>query len=217
MSNPITHLTPCDAVDTLATSDPTAPVSQADAPPDPFALDQLRLSPQLHAALSVQKLLTHVPVRKPAPEWFIRVHGDPSFHLQTYLLELKEDNELYLVAAKLWNSLVHENGFARRALFTAQNRQGDTFLWPIRLPDAEGRLDPWSRSALAAAQVAKQQWVRVRSKRSLGAYEIYAAAASWGEPAWPEVPFQELLKIAFQDWLINRPDHPVLKRLRGEA
>jgi hypothetical protein len=36
------------------------------------------------------------------------------------------------------------------------------------------------------------------------------------EPEWPEVPFGELLRIAFRDRLIESLDHPVLRRLRGE-
>ena len=62
-----------------------------------------------------------------------------------------------------------------------------------------------------------KKWVRVQSNRSLGAYEIYEAAAPWGDPEWPDVQFKDLLKIAFKDRLIDTADHPVLKRLRGEA
>jgi hypothetical protein len=80
-----------------------------------------------------------------------------------------------------------------------------------------GTLDDWNRSALEAAQVAMKKWVRVQSNRSLGAYEIYEAAAPWGDPEWPDVQFKDLLKIAFKDRLIDTADHPVLKRLRGEA
>ena len=29
--------------------------------------------------------------------------------------------------------------------------------------------------------------------------------------------FSDLLRIAFRDRIINSPDHPVIKRLRGEA
>jgi hypothetical protein len=37
------------------------------------------------------------------------------------------------------------------------------------------------------------------------------------EPVWPEEPFNELLRIAFRDRIISSPDHPVVKRLRGQA
>ena len=37
------------------------------------------------------------------------------------------------------------------------------------------------------------------------------------EPVWPTESFEEIVKIAFRDKLIDRPDHPVIKRLRGET
>jgi hypothetical protein len=52
---------------------------------------------------------------------------------------------------------------------------------------------------------------------SLGAYDVFEATGQLGEPEWPTVPFRELLRVAFKDRLIDRADHPVLRRLRGEA
>jgi hypothetical protein len=60
-----------------------------------------------------------------------------------------------------------------------------------------------------------RRWVRVKANMSLGAYEIFEAEASIPDPEWPDVPFQELLRIGFRDRLIDRLDHPVIKRLRG--
>ena len=100
---------------------------------------------------------------------------------------------------------------------TAINRQGVLFLWPIRLPGPDGRLDEWSRSAMEAATHANGKWVRVQANMSLGAYEIYEAAGQWAAPEFPTMPFQQLLKLAFKDKFITSLDHPILKRLRGEA
>ena len=50
---------------------------------------------------------------------------------------------------------------------------------------------------------------------SLGAYEIFEASAKIPDPDWPELPFVGLLKIAFRDRLIDRPDHPVILQLGG--
>ena len=49
----------------------------------------------------------------------------------------------------------------------------------------------------------------------LGAYEISVAKNGIADPAWPSLPFQELLKIAFKDRHINSDAHPVIRRLRG--
>ena len=184
---------------------------------DPFDPSRLRLSQDFVAAAGVKKVLNTVPVRKPSKEWFIQTNADPSYRLQTYVIELKEDSETYLVEPSLWQELASESTFSPRALFTAMNRQGVLFLWPIRLPGQDGRLDDWSRSAMEAVQHAQEKWIRVQANMSLGAYEIYEAAGQWATPEWPDMPFNQLLKIAFRDKYIDTVDHPILKKLRGEA
>jgi hypothetical protein len=49
----------------------------------------------------------------------------------------------------------------------------------------------------------------------LRGYEIYQAEAQLKDPEWPELPFFELLKIAFKGRIVANEDHPVIKRLRG--
>jgi hypothetical protein len=167
--------------------------------------------------LGVKKALVTVPVRKPDKSWWVRVHPADDFALQTAVIELKEDRETYLVAPALWPSLAAEATFSPRALFTAVNRQGVLFLWPIRLPGADGKVDAWSQSALEAAQKARAGWVRVAANMALGAYEVWEAPAELAGPDWPDKPFRELLAIAFKGKLIDSLDHPVLRRLRGEV
>jgi hypothetical protein len=161
---------------------------------DPFNPDRLRLSQDFAAAVGVRKLLTTIPVRKPSKEWFVRTHPDVAYRLQTRVLELKEDREIYLVSQHLWHALASEPTFSPRLLVTAINRQGVLFLWPIRLPGPDGKIDDWSRSAMEVAETAREQWVRVSANMSLGAYDI-AVAAHQAEPQWPALAMGEILKI----------------------
>jgi hypothetical protein len=184
---------------------------------DPFDLDALRLSQDFASAVGAKKLITTIPVRKPSREWYIRTHPDAAYRLQTAVLELKEDREVYLVASHLWPSLASETTFSPRMLITSINRQDVLFLWPIRLPRADGRIDDWSRSALDAAEEAESRWVRVTANMSLGAYDISVASGQVAEPSWPELSLQEIIKVAFRDKMIDEWSHPVLRRLRGEA
>jgi hypothetical protein len=184
--------------------------------PDPFDPAALRLSHDF-AALGVKKALLTVPVRKPDKAWWVRVYPSDAYALQTAVIELKEDRETYLVAPQLWPGLAAEATFSPRALFTAVNRQGVLFLWPIRLPGADGKVDSWSQSALEATQKARQGWVRVAANMALGAYDVWEAPGELGEPDWPDKPFRELLAVAFKGKLIDTADHPVLRRLRGEV
>jgi hypothetical protein len=65
--------------------------------------------------------------------------------------------------------------------------------------------------------LAATKWVRVAANKNLGAYEVFEAMGTWGEPTWNLPSFQEVLRIAFKDRFIKALDHPVLRRLRGEA
>jgi hypothetical protein len=50
---------------------------------------------------------------------------------------------------------------------------------------------------------------------SAGQYETSVAAAEIAEPEWPDLPFTEVLRLAFKDAYIDSIDHPVVQRLRG--
>ena len=59
--------------------------------------------------------------------------------------------------------------------------------------------------------------MRVKANMSLGAYEMFEAGATIPDPEWPAESFQELLRIAFRDRLVDRLDHPFIAKLRGLA
>ena len=60
-----------------------------------------------------------------------------------------------------------------------------------------------------------KKWVRVTSNMSLGAYEIFEASGDLPEPVWPDFSFQEILRIAFRDRILDRADHPFVQPLQG--
>lgn len=184
-------------------------------PGSQFDPSRLRLKQDFADSVGVKKALITVPVRKPNRQDFVRVHPDTTYRLETALLEFKEERESYLVDPELWYELPGE--IVPKVLYTTINRQGVLTLWPIRLPGEDGRHDEWNRSALIAADMAQNRWVRVAAKMSLGAYEVSEAVGKIPDPEWPDVSFKEILRIAFKDRFINSLDHPVVRRLRGEA
>jgi hypothetical protein len=183
--------------------------------PDPFNPTNLRLSQSFVETAGVKKLLTTVPVRKPSPQDFVRVHPDPAYRENFPIIELKDEREEYIVVADLVPALVGE--FVTKTLFTAINRQGTVFFWPVRLPSPDGKNLDWWRSSREAAELAMKSWIRVRANMNLGAYDIFQAASVISDPEWPQLGFWELIKIAFRDHLVDRIDHPVIKRLRGQV
>jgi hypothetical protein len=226
-SNSRPTLFPSDAADAKTSHDSECAAeavplrAYTNAPPsdfDPFDPDRLRLSQDFAAAVGVRKLLTTVPVRKPSNEWWVRTHPDPAFGLETAVLELKEDRELYLVTNRdLWPELASEPTFGPRLLVTSITRQNVLFLWPIKLPGPDGKVMEWHRSAMEAADNARSVWTRVYADISLGAYRLEDAPSMRIEPNWPDLPMREILRVAFRDRVIRSWDHPVLQRLRGEA
>jgi len=191
---------------------PATPIAAA---PDPFDLASLRLNPSFLETAGVKKLLTTVPVKKPSPQDFIRVHPAPEYRENFAMVDLREDREEYLVLPAILPELTGEVVY--KTVFTAINRQGTVFLWPVRLPAADDRKTEWPRSAREAAELAMTRWVRMKANMSLGAYEITVAESVMADPAWPELSYPELVRVAFRERIITTLDHPVIKRLRGLA
>lgn len=199
-----------------------SPTTGAAAPsngqaPDPFDPAGLRLSQDFSATLGVKEVLVSVPVEKPKGEWWVPVHPSASYSLETAVIELKEDREVFLVAPPLWSGLADEPTFSPRALFTAINRQGRLFLWHCRLPGPDGKTPDWITLPLEAVRQAKVSWTRFFWDDKQRRHRIKTTEADWEEPSWPDLDLAELLKLAFKDRFIQEADHPVLRKLRGEV
>ena len=180
---------------------------------DPFDLDALRLDQSFVQAAGAEKLLNTVPVRKPNKQDFNRVHPGAEYRENLAVIELKDDREVYLLLQQVARNLPGE--FAMVTMYTAINRQGVVFLWPVKLPGSDGKTMAWHKSAAEAAEKAMTRWVRVTANMSLGAYDTFVAAATIPDPEWPKHTFKELLRVAFKDRLVADLDHPLVKRLRG--
>jgi hypothetical protein len=180
---------------------------------DPFSdVDALRLSTDA-STIAVRKVITRVPVRKPGNQEFFRVHPDAQYRLDTAIVAIQEDREAYLVDPRLRVELADEVRAVR--LYSWISRAGALCLWAVPLPGPDGRRNGWHDSAHAAAEVAMGEWTRIRADMSAGQYETSVAAAELPEPEWPDLPFKELLRLAFKDNYIASTEHPVVERLRG--
>ena len=192
----------------------SAPAEIPQAAADIFAsLDTLRVAPDGSEGAIVQSVLNFVPVKKPSKDWFFRIH--PEYSLEVLILELKDDGEVLLVDPKLQGALLDEKCVSLRTIRLGVNRQGNIFLWPVRMP-VEGKRDPWATSALDAICLAETDWTRMQADMNYGAYKIQKALVT-DVPKWPEQQFNELLRIGFKGAIVDDLNHPTLRRLRGEV
>ena len=182
---------------------------------DPFDPARLRLRQDFVATSGAKKLLTHIPIKKPGPQEFFRVCPKPDYRLEPFaIIEMKESRDVYPVDPELAEILGNECKYV--TLYLGITRQGDPFLWPVKLPDSESGRKPlaWHTSAREAAELAMTKWVRMCANMSAGAYDIYEATANIPAPEWPTEPLRTLLRIAFKGDLITSLDHPVIVALR---
>ena len=181
---------------------------------NPFDPDGLRLSQDYREMAPTKKLITSIPVQRPNKQSFVRCHPDERFWFPAGVLEMSDDDQTYLVAPSLHESLGTE--IIPKTLVTSITRQGTLFLWPIRLPSADGKLDRWNRVAREAASLGQTEWIRLMPNKGLGTYEILLAEGELPEPEWPILSMEEILEIEFKDRLIKDHDHPVLQILKGK-
>jgi hypothetical protein len=187
-----------------------------EAAPDPFDLDSLRLSQAFRETAGVKKLLRTVPIKKPGAQEFFRVHPAPEYRdANLALLEFREDSEFYLLPPAIADQLPGE--YVPLVLYTAITRRGNVFLWPAKQgsSDSNSRVQAWYDSAHDAATLAMRRWIRIKANMENGAYDIHDAQGTIAEPEWPDVSFQDLIKIAFKVRLVDSLEHPAVKRLLG--
>jgi hypothetical protein len=191
-------------------------VETVTAAADPFSdLSKLKVGQNFNETVGVKKAILHVPVRKPTRQEFVRVHPDESMRVRVAMIELKEEREVFLVMPELASEMPGE--VTTKILVTAINRQGVLFLWPVNGDVEENgiRRNHWNETARTAAEVAQKKWVKVVANMSLGSYEVFEASGKLPDPEWPELSFQEILRIAFKNNLITSADHIVIRKLLG--
>ena len=101
-------------------------------------------------------------------------------------------------------------------LFTTQNTQRVTYLWPVPLPK-EGRSNSWTDSARELAAKAMGETIQIKANHHPKAarYDAVVPIGTPPEPEWPDLSFRELLRLAFGDHVIDSLEHPIARRLLG--
>lgn len=168
----------------------------------------------------VKKIVTTIPIRKPDKRDFFRVRPDeedqkwtvPVFLLQARTGDYLVDNSALDEAA--------ETGCLKAAdiFYLVSYATLEPFLSWVAWPNPDGTDNDYNRSRREAFKLAENRWIKIRADQKNGFYETVEAVSEYPEPEWPEEPasLEKAVEIAFKDFFIDSPNHPVLKELRGE-
>jgi len=180
-----------------------------------FDLNTLKLPQNFGDSLGVTKKITRIPVRKPLKTDYFRVRSGEAWRYQTMILELKEENETYVLHPDLWNIIPEI--IRPAALFVGIDRRNNVFLIPVPLPGADGKHNSWHQSLLEVLEMAKAHWVRSVSNKAVSGYDILVAEGNLAEPDFSDLNFEELFDIAFRQRFIDSQEHPVIMQLLGRS
>ena len=178
-----------------------------------FNLNALRLPQNFGETLGVRKAITRVPVRKPNKTDFFRVRPGEEWRFETMILEIKDEGETYVLMPEVWDAI--QELLRPAMLHVGIDRRNNVFLIPIPLPGEDGRRNSWHQSMAEIVVMAEDKWVRTAANKGVGGYDVYIAEAKLPEPEWPDLPLDELMKIAFRDKIITSADHPIIRQLLG--
>ena len=181
-------------------------------------LDRVKARASQQSVIGVTTEYTVIPIRNPKPDEFFRVTPDEGYSVNVNILQMKTDNEWYLVDEDILPDIQLESQLKVMQLYVCVTQNSTPFVCLIPLPDSDGRLNSWHESGHKSMGEAKSFWVRRQADKSNGGYLITKAInAQLPDPKWPSEPLEDLIEKAFDRYYIDKLDHPVLRRLRGEV
>ena len=162
-----------------------------------------------------RKIRSVIPVNKPGKMEWVHLLDHPDFLLPgAAFLDLQDGGRLYLVVPEIAAQLTDDVKLVKLA--PGLTRQDKLFLWPCPLIPSGETPNPWHTSHNDAFNAAKGGWIRMKSNRACGFYDIIEPEKIMPEPDWPDMSFADMLQIAFNDdHIVDRDDHPALRRLKG--
>ncbi len=175
-------------------------------------LTKAKLSQNYAEMGAVEKVHAVIPVDKPPKTAFFRVHPDEVFTFETFLINYERSN--FMIYPEVAAQFPELTKAVRLVL--AVTRDGNPYLWPLRLPTEDGRRDNWATSAIEISELAKSDWMRMSANMSAGSYSAHRAKGIEHQPAWPNMDMEELIQKAFRDFFIPNLEHPVARELLGD-
>ena len=163
----------------------------------------------------IRKIRSVIPVNKPGKMEWVRLLDHPDFLIPgAALLDLQDGGRVYLVVPEIAAHL--DDDVRLYKLAPGITRQDKLFLWPCPIIRPGETPNQWHVTHIAAFDASKSGWIRMKSNRACGFYDIIEPEKIMPEPDWPDMSFADMLQIAFNDdHIVDRDDHPALRRLKG--
>lgn len=184
-------------------------------------LEALKLKSSASEIVKSSPLLKTIRTTKTDNTDFFRIRGGKEWMMDFPIFSQKGmDKEKYLVMPEYQQELNERNSLSPvRFYFGIIWGSNILFLSDVGIKvNDEGALNSYNKSRHELYELAKNKWISISANMSLQAYVATEAKSLIPDPIWPEKPANigEAIEIAFKDNVINSPDHPVLKKLRGE-
>jgi hypothetical protein len=173
------------------------------------------------ATLTVKRRVVpvNVAVGKPKNNVYFRCHPDPALTLDASILTGGDgSDDFYFVSPVMLDHHVILPRLRKVTIAVVYTWPGGVVsLWPVPFAEEGGRIACW-KSARAAFELSKTQWVQMIWNSDRRDYDVAIAEGINTEPLWPEdLDLRKLLKLGFADKIINTPEHPYVLQLRGFA
>jgi hypothetical protein len=193
------------------------------AKPSAFSLEKFKVK-RAPTIGGIDPLQENFPIMKIAEaEDFVRLHPDeenywsvPLCFVHVPIKGTKKEN-LHLIDEDIAIGYLPSKKIQRYRLALA-TKPGDVFyLNKVPVVNLDNR---FNETALQGCEQAKTTWVQAVSRKDQGYddYQIVPAKdpKAFPEPKWPTQSWEEIIRIAFKDRIIETEDHPGLLRLIGD-
>jgi hypothetical protein len=190
-------------------------VKLVDAPEPESVFDDIEALRKT-ATLKVSRRVVpvNVTVKKPPNNVFFRCHDDPAMSLNASIIVGDGgSDDYYFVTPFMLNHHVILPRLRKVTIAVVYTWPGGAVsLWPVPMAD-ESRIACW-KSARAAYEMSKQQWVQLCWNADRRDYDVAVAEGINSKPNWPDdLNISKLLKLGFA----SSPEHDYVKQLRGLA
>jgi hypothetical protein len=188
------------------------------APPEDVFNDIEALRKTATLKVSRRVVTVNVKVGKPANNVYFRCRTGAEWSLDaSVIVGDGGSDDFYFVTPRMLNHHTMLPRLRRVTIAVVYTWPGGAVsLWPV--PNAEEtRIACW-KSARAAYELSKEQWVQICWNGDLRDYDVVVAGGIESEPNWPaDKSLRDLLRLGFADKIIADERHPYVMRLRGVA